>query len=84
VPLLTLGAVGTRKLPTTAAQDLLEPIMRCYERASTVLTYRTVDDWERGKSLREGRRGTPQSACARHRNATTRSNGWHTRSFANS
>jgi DNA replication protein DnaC len=39
-----------RKLPTTAAEDLLELIMRRYERASTLLTSnRPVDDW--GKLL---------------------------------
>ena len=39
-----------RKLPLTAAEDLLELIMRRYERASTILTSnRPVDDW--GKLL---------------------------------
>jgi DNA replication protein DnaC len=39
-----------RKLPHTAAEDLLEVIMRRYERASTLLTSnRPVDDW--GKLL---------------------------------
>jgi DNA replication protein DnaC len=39
-----------RKLPHTAAEDLLELVMRRYERASTVLTSnRPVDDW--GKLL---------------------------------
>jgi len=38
------------KLPHTAAEDLLELIMRRYERASTILTSnRPVDDW--GKLL---------------------------------
>ncbi len=37
-----------RKLPATAAEDLLELIMRRYERASTLLTSnRPVDDWGR-------------------------------------
>ena len=37
-----------RKLPTAAAEDLLELIMRCYERASTLVTSnRPVDDWGR-------------------------------------
>ena len=41
---------GMRKLPHTAAEDLLELIMRRYERASTMLTSnRPVDDW--GKLL---------------------------------
>jgi hypothetical protein len=39
-----------RKLPLTAAEELLEIIMRCYERASTLLTSnRPVEDW--GKLL---------------------------------
>jgi len=48
VPLLILDALGMRKLPTSAAEDLLELIMRRYERASTQLTSnRPVDDWGR-------------------------------------
>ena len=47
VPLLI---IGMRKLAHTAAEDLLELIMRRYERASTLLTSnRPVDDW--GKLL---------------------------------
>jgi hypothetical protein len=39
-----------RKLPHTAAEDLLEVIMRRYERASTLITSnRPVEDW--GKLL---------------------------------
>jgi len=50
VPLLTIDDLGMRKLPHTAAEDLLEVIMRRYERASTLLTSnRPVDDW--GKLL---------------------------------
>ena len=50
VPLLIIDDFGMRKLPHTAAEDLLEVIMRRYERASTVLTSnRPVDDW--GKLL---------------------------------
>jgi DNA replication protein DnaC len=50
VPLLIIDDLGMRKLPHTAAEDLLEVIMRRYERASTVLTSnRPVDDW--GKLL---------------------------------
>ena len=50
VPLLIIDDLGMRKLPHTAAEDLLELIMRRYERASTVLTSnRPVDDW--GKVL---------------------------------
>src|SRR5919198_503053 len=50
VPLLIVDDLGMRKLPATAAEDLLELIMRRYERASTLLTSnRPVDDW--GKLL---------------------------------
>jgi DNA replication protein DnaC len=50
VPLLVIDDLGMRKLAHTAAEDLLELIMRRYERASTVLTSnRPVDDW--GKLL---------------------------------
>ena len=50
VPLLIVDDLGMRKLPHTAAEDLLELIMRRYERASTMLTSnRPVDDW--GKLL---------------------------------
>jgi len=39
---------GMRKLPHTAAEDLLEIVMRRYERASTILTSnRPVEDWGR-------------------------------------
>ena len=42
--------LGMRKLPPTAAEDLLEIIMRRYERASTILTSnRPIEDW--GKVL---------------------------------
>src|SRR2546422_2441363 len=50
IPLLIIDDLGMRKLPHTAAEDLLELIMRRYERASTLLTSnRPVDDW--GKLL---------------------------------
>jgi DNA replication protein DnaC len=50
VPLLILDDLGMRKLPLTAAEDLLEIVMRRYERASTVVTSnRPVEDW--GKLL---------------------------------
>jgi DNA replication protein DnaC len=50
VPLLIIDDFGMRKLPMTAAEDLLEIIMRRYERASTLLTSnRPVEDW--GKLL---------------------------------
>jgi len=50
VPLLIIDDLGMRKLPHTAAEDLLELVMRRYERAATLLTSnRPVDDW--GKLL---------------------------------
>jgi DNA replication protein DnaC len=50
VPLLIIDDLGMRKLPHTAAEDLLEVVMRRYERASTILTSnRPVEDW--GKLL---------------------------------
>jgi DNA replication protein DnaC len=50
VPLLILDDLGMRKLPATAAEDLLELILRRYERVSTLLTSnRPVEDW--GKLL---------------------------------
>ena len=50
VDLLIIDDLGTRKLPATAAEDLLELVMRRYERASTMITSnRPVDDW--GKLL---------------------------------
>ena len=46
VPLLIIDDLGMPKLPHTAAEDLLEVVMRRYERASTLLTSnRPVDDW---------------------------------------
>ena len=50
VPLLIIDDFGMRKLPQTAAEDLLEIVMRRYERASTLMTSnRPVEDW--GKLL---------------------------------
>ena len=50
VPLLIIDDLGMRKLPPTAAEDLLELVMRRYERASTLFTSnRPVEDW--GKLL---------------------------------
>jgi hypothetical protein len=58
-PLLIIDGFGMRKLPLTAAEDLLEIVMRRYERASTLPTSnRPVEDW--GKLLgRPGPEGTP-------------------------
>jgi DNA replication protein DnaC len=50
VPLLIIDDLGMRKLPHPAAEDLLEIVMRRYQRASTMLTSnRPVEDW--GKVL---------------------------------
>jgi DNA replication protein DnaC len=50
VPLLIVDDLGMRTLPHTAAEDLLELILRRYERASTIMpSNRPVDDW--GKLL---------------------------------
>jgi DNA replication protein DnaC len=46
IPLLIIDDVGMRKLPSAAAEDLLEIVMRRYERASTIITSnRPLDDW---------------------------------------
>ena len=51
VPLLIIDDLGMRKLPSTAAEDLLEIVMRRYERGSTLMTSnRPVEDW--GKATR--------------------------------
>src|SRR5215813_10210943 len=50
VPLLIIDDFGMRKLPASAGEDLLEIVMRRYERVSTLLTSnRPVEDW--GKLL---------------------------------
>ncbi len=50
VHLLIVDDLGMRKLPPTAAEDLLEIVMRRYERASTLMTSnRPLEDW--GKLL---------------------------------
>jgi DNA replication protein DnaC len=49
-PLLIIDDLGMRKLPPAAGEDLLELVMRRYERASTLFTSnRPVEDW--GKLL---------------------------------
>lgn len=46
VPLLIIDDLGMRKLPAHAAEDLLEIVMRRYERASTIITSnRPIEDW---------------------------------------
>jgi DNA replication protein DnaC len=50
VPLLMIDHSGMRKIRTAAAEELLEIVMRRYERASNLLTSnRPVEDW--GKLL---------------------------------
>jgi DNA replication protein DnaC len=50
VPLLIIDDLGMRKLGPTAAEELLEIVMRRYERVSTLATSnRPIDDW--GKLL---------------------------------
>src|SRR5881397_1748747 len=50
VPLLIIDDLAMRKLPATAAEDLLELVQRRYERVSTLLiSNRPVEDW--GKLL---------------------------------
>jgi DNA replication protein DnaC len=45
VPLLIIDDLGMKKLPATAAEDLLELVMRRHERASTLFTSnRPVED----------------------------------------
>ena len=66
MPLLIIDDLGMRKLPHTAAEDLLEIIMRRYERASTLLmSNRPVDDW--GKRLGDtGGRHRPAGCLLHH------------------
>jgi DNA replication protein DnaC len=46
VPLLIVDDLGMRKLPAAAAEDLLELVMRRYERTSTIITSnRPLKDW---------------------------------------
>ena len=48
--MLIIDDLGMRKLPPSAGEDLLELIMRRYERASTLITSnRPIEDW--GKLL---------------------------------
>ena len=46
VPLQIIDDLGMRKLPPRAAEELLEIVMRRYERTNTLLTSnRPVEDW---------------------------------------
>ncbi len=64
VSLLIIDDLGMRKLPSTAAEDLLEIVMRRYERASTLMTSnRPVEEW--GKLLGDSAAFLPCStACS--------------------
>jgi DNA replication protein DnaC len=65
VPLLIIDDLGMRKMPMTAAEDLLEIVMRRYERASTLLTSnRPVEDSGKllGGCIHVGRR--QRSSCS--------------------
>jgi DNA replication protein DnaC len=65
VPLLIIDDLGMRKLAHTAAEDLLELIMRRYERASTLLTSNRPVDGLGQAPRRYGRRhGSPRSPAA--------------------
>ncbi len=46
IALLIIDDLGMRKLPASAAEDLLEIVMRRYERAATIITSnRPLEDW---------------------------------------
>jgi DNA replication protein DnaC len=60
VPLLIVDDLGMRKLPLTAAEELLEIIMRRYERASTMLT--RTGRWKTGANCWETR--PPSAPCS--------------------
>jgi DNA replication protein DnaC len=79
IPLLIIDDLGMRKLPMTAAEDMLEIVMRRYEPASTLLTSnRPVDDW--GKLLGDSAavtamldRNPPSRPCTQMRSELTKS-----------
>ena len=73
VPLLIIDDLGMRKLPHTAAEDLLEMIMRRYERASTTPDVKPTGR-RLGQAARRHRRGhrAPRSAAASRARAQVR------------
>ena len=82
VPLLIVDDLGMRKLPLTAAEDLLEIIMRRYERASSLITSNKLCGAqhnlfnaesifmrrERPQEARHAHSGEPQSSMPQFRN----------------
>ena len=74
VPLLIIDDFGMRKLPHTAAEDLLEIVMRRYERFSTLLTSnRPVEDWGKLFGRCRRRQRDARSAAASWPRAQVRS-----------
>ena len=65
VPLLIIDDLGMRKLGPTAAEELLEIVMRRYERTSTPVTSnRPIEDW--GKLLGDTAAVTAMLDCLLH------------------
>jgi DNA replication protein DnaC len=68
-PLLIIDDLGIRKLPHAAAEDLLELIMRRYERASTLLHIkppgRGLGQTPRRQRRRHGHAGSTTAPCSR-------------------
>jgi DNA replication protein DnaC len=80
VPLLIIDDLGMRKLPATAAEDLLEVIMRRYELASTILTSnRRVDDWGEAARRHRGRDRPPRPAAPPRARLTCGPRSWRTK-----
>lgn len=71
VPLLIIDDFGMRKLPITAAEDLLEIVMRRYERASTLLSSQLSSGGLEVQSTTETRRRARHSNAARQVEAGT-------------
>ena len=64
IPLLIIDDLGMRKLPANAAEDLLEIVMRRYERGSTILTSnRPLDDWPNSSATRRPLRHFSIGSC---------------------
>jgi DNA replication protein DnaC len=79
VPLLIIDDFGMRKLPLTAAEDLLEIIMRRYERAGTLLTSnRPVEDWGKPAQRAPRRCGCRRRHARPHSASRARAQVWPT------